>query len=120
MKGTDRGICAVLKFGAQWGGGLLGFAIFLLCSLCFASQIVLAADAGKLIEKDGKYVFVETLDPATKLLLERAVKQGTITQAEYDAVVKESEERAYLLQPSFKAWYDRGFNFSMNDNEFLL
>jgi phosphate-selective porin O/P len=120
MKSTDRGICSVRKFGAQWGGGLLGFAIFLLCSFYFASQMVLAADAGKLVEKDGKYVFVETLDPATKLLLERAVKQGTITQAEYDVVVKQSEERAYLLQPSFKAWYDRGFNFSMNDNEFLL
>ena len=60
------------------------------------------------------------MDPATKLLLERAVKQGTITQEEYDAVVRESQERAYLLQPSFKAWYDRGFNFSMNDNAFLL
>jgi hypothetical protein len=34
--------------------------------------------------------------------------------------LKESEERAYLLQPSFKAWYDRGFNFSMNDNAFFL
>jgi hypothetical protein len=28
--------------------------------------------------------------------------------------------RNYLLQPSFKAWYDRGFNFSMNDNAFFL
>ena len=79
-----------------------------------------AADAGKLVEKDGKYVFVESMDPATKLLLQRAVKQGTITQEEYDHVVKESQERAYLLQPSFKAWYDRGFNFSMNDNDFFL
>ena len=70
----------------------------------------LAAEAGKLVEKDGKYVFVESMDPATKLLLERAVKQGTITQDEYQAVVRESQERAYLLQPSYKAWYDRGFN----------
>jgi len=79
-----------------------------------------AADAGKLVEKDGKYVFVESMDPATKLLLQRAVKQGTITQDEYDKVVSESQERTYLLQPSFKAWYDRGFNFSMNDNDFFL
>lgn len=79
-----------------------------------------AADAGKLVEKDGKYVFVESMDPATKLLLQRAVKQGTITQEEYDNVVRESQERTYLLQPSFKAWYDRGFNFSMNDNDFFL
>jgi len=96
---------------------------------CFAGWIFLlvvcmspawAADAGKLVEKDGKYVFVESMDPATKLLLQRAVKQGTITQEEYDNVVRESQERTYLLQPSFKAWYDRGFNFSMNDNDFFL
>jgi hypothetical protein len=73
-----------------------------------------------LVEKDGKYVFVESMDPATKLLLERAVKQGTITQEEYDNLLKESQERQYLLQPSFKVWYDRGFNFSMNDNDFFL
>jgi hypothetical protein len=60
------------------------------------------------------------MDPATKLLLERAVKQGTITQEEYDAVVRMSQERTYLLQSSFKAWYDRGFNLSMNDNAFFL
>jgi hypothetical protein len=79
-----------------------------------------AAEIGRLVEKDGKYVFVESMDPATKLLLERAVKHGTITQEEYDNVVKASQERAYLLQPSFKAWYDRGFNLSMNDNDFFL
>ncbi|MBX9658390.1 MAG: OprO/OprP family phosphate-selective porin [Nitrospiraceae bacterium] len=79
-----------------------------------------AADTGKLVEKDGRYVFVESMDPATKLLLQRAVKQGTITQEEYDNVARESQERTYLLQPSFKAWYDRGFNFSMNDNDFFL
>jgi hypothetical protein len=84
------------------------------------TSVSLAAESGRLIEKDGKYVFVESMDPATKLLLERAVKQGTITQDEYEAVVRESQERAYLLQPSFKAWYDRGFNFSMNDNAFYL
>jgi phosphate-selective porin O/P len=81
---------------------------------------VLAADTGKLIEKDGKYVFVESQDPAVKLLLERAVKQGVITREEFDRVQKESEARSYLLQPSFKAWYDRGFNFSMNDNAFFM
>ena len=87
--------------------------------LC-VSFIAVAADSGKLIEKNGEFVFVESMDPATRLLLERAVKQGTITQDEYNRVIQESEQRAYLLQPSFKAWYDRGFNFSMNDNAFLL
>ena len=33
-----------------------------------------AADTGKLVEKDGRYVFVESMDPATKLLLQRAVR----------------------------------------------
>lgn len=99
---------------------IIGFALCLACTAWFSPQLVSAADAGKLVEKDGKYVFVESMDPATKLLLERAVKQGTITQEEYDSVVRESQERTYLLQPSFKAWYDRGFNFSMNDNAFLL
>lgn len=79
-----------------------------------------AAESGRLVEKDGKYVFVESLDPATKLLLERAVKQGTITQEEFNRVAQESERRAYLLQPSYKLWYDRGFNISLNDNAFLL
>jgi hypothetical protein len=98
----------------------IGFALCLACAVWFGPQPVFAADSGKLVEKDGKYVFVESMDPATKLLLERALKQGTITQEEYDAVVRASQERTYLTQPSFKAWYDRGFNFSMNDNAFLL
>jgi hypothetical protein len=79
-----------------------------------------AAETGRLIEKDGKYVFVESMDPAMKLLLERSLKNGTITQEEYNRVITDSEARSYLLQPSFKAWYDRGFNFSMNDNAFFL
>lgn len=79
-----------------------------------------ATESGQLVEKDGRYVFVESMDPATRLLLERAVKQGTISQEEYLRTIEESERRTQLLQPSFRAWYDRGFNFSMNDNAFLL
>ena len=79
-----------------------------------------AVDSGKLIEKDGQYVFVESMDPSVRLLLERALQKGLITQEEYDKAVQESETRAYLMQPSYKMWYDRGFNFSMNDNAFLL
>ncbi|MDH4186399.1 MAG: OprO/OprP family phosphate-selective porin [Nitrospira sp.] len=84
------------------------------------SSIASAAESGRLVEKGGAYVFVESMDPATRLLLERAAKQGIITQEEYAQVVKESEARAQLLSPSFKAWYDRGFNLSMNDNDFFL
>ena len=91
-----------------------------ICGLMSWTGVTLAADTGKLVEKDGKYVFVESMDPATKLLLERAAKQGTITQEEYAQVMRESEERTYLLSPSFKGWYDRGFNLSMNDNAFFL
>src|SRR5690349_23943816 len=100
---------------------LFGVVLILMISewLCFSS-IAVAAESGKLVEKNGEYVFVESMDPATRLLLERAVKQGTITQDEYNRVIQESEQRAYLMQPSFRAWYDRGFNFSMNDNAFLL
>jgi uncharacterized membrane protein len=100
---------------------LLGLVLMIMISewLCF-SFIAVAAESGKLVEKNGEYVVVETMDPATRLLLERAVKQGTITQDEYNRVIQESEQRAYLLQPSYKVWYDRGFNFSMNDNAFLL
>ena len=79
-----------------------------------------AADAGKVIEKDGKYVFVESQDPTVKLLMDRALKNGWITQEEYDKTLIESQERSLALQPSFRAWYDRGFNFSMNDNAFFL
>lgn len=106
MNGLSRSLAAVVRVMAAvavvWGSSAW------------------AAESGRLVEKDGKYVFVESLDPATRLLLERAVKQGTITQEEFDRVAQESERRAYLLQPSYKLWYDRGFNISLNDNAFLL
>lgn len=79
-----------------------------------------AVESGRLVEKDGQYVFVESQDPALRLLLERAFEKGLITLEERDRVIKESEARAYLMQPSYKLWYDRGVNFSMNDNAFLL
>lgn len=98
---------------------VLSCALFLTVGLLNPVS-VLAVESGRLVEKDGKYVFVESIDPALKLMLERSVKQGIITQEEYEKVLKESETRSYLLQPSFKAWYDRGFNFSMNDNAYFL
>jgi|GEM_PF-216133 len=119
-----RRICLLASHTAHGAGRQIGrlfcYGVLLLCFGGVQPQSILAAESGRLIEKDGKYVFVESMDPATKLLLDRALKQGTITQAEYDAVMMQSQERSYLMQPSFKAWYDRGFNFSMNDNEFFL
>ncbi|MDR4476169.1 MAG: porin [Nitrospira sp.] len=108
-------------FCHQWCGhrALLGIAAVLAAWL-FSAGASEAADTGKLVEKDGKYVFVESMDPSLKLLLERSVKSGMITQEEYDQVVKDSEERTQLLSPTFRGWYDRGFNLSMNDNAFFL
>ena len=100
------------------GEGL--FAFLVMICMCLYPISVEAVESGRLVEKEGKYVFVESMDPSMRLLLERSLKSGMITQEEYDRAIKESEERAYLTQSSFKAWYDRGFNFSMNDNAFFL
>ena len=108
-------------FRDQWCGHCVFLGIVVLLAACFFSAgATEAADTGKLIEKDGKYVFVESMDPSLKLLLERSVKSGMITQEEYEQVVKDSEERTQLLSPTFRGWYDRGFNLSMNDNAFFL
>ena len=79
-----------------------------------------AAESGKLVEKDGKYVFIESQDPALRLLLERALQKGIISKEEFEQALKESETYRYQTQLPFKVWYDRGFNFSMNDNAFFL
>src|SRR5512147_1436251 len=79
-----------------------------------------AAETGRMVQKNGEWIYVEDVDPATKLLLDRAVKQGTITQEEYEEVRKASQARAQALAPDYKLWYDKGFNFSFNDNAFFL
>ena len=99
----------------QWIAGVLVAS----CMLASAPHAQ-AVESGRVIEKDGKYVFVESMDPTMRLLLDRALKNGWITQEEHDRTVQESETRSYLLQPTFRAWYDRGFNLSMNDNAFFL
>ncbi|MDP1946123.1 MAG: porin [Nitrospirota bacterium] len=99
---------------------LSAIGLLLLCWWLAVGATASAAESGLMVEKDGQFQFVEAIDPATRLLLERSLKQGLITQEEYNNVIRESEQRAYLMQPSFKGWYDRGFNFSMNDNAFLL
>jgi hypothetical protein len=86
------------------------------------SKIPLAfgAETGRLIQKDGEWLFAEDQDPALRLLLERALKQGIITQEEFDEVRQASRARARIIEPNYKLWYDRGFNFSFNDNAFFL
>lgn len=118
MNTQRRSVCP------QSGPVGLGISLFpLMLALMLivgSSTAALAAESGKLLEKDGKYVFVESMDPSMRLLLERSVKTGLITQDEYNKVVQDSEERTQLLAPSFKGWYDRGFNLSFNDNAFFL
>ncbi len=80
----------------------------------------LAVESGALIEKDGRYMFVESQDPSLKLLMDRAFEKGIITKEEYDRALKESEQYRYQAQIPFKLWYDRGFNISTNDNAFAL
>ncbi|MBM4133982.1 MAG: hypothetical protein FJ245_09465 [Nitrospira sp.] len=80
----------------------------------------LAVDSGRLIEKDGQYVFVESQDPSLQLLMDRAFEKGIITKDEYEQALKESEAHRYQTQIPFKLWYDRGFNISTNDNAFFL
>ncbi len=86
----------------------------------FATASAWAADTGRFIQKNGDFVFVEDQDPALRLLLERAVKQGTITQEEYDEVRKSSQARARASAQDFRVWYDKGLNLSVNDNAFFL
>ena len=106
-----------MRFG-QVAGCLLAVAIGV--QGWFVVALVWAADTGRMVQKNGEWVFVEDQDPALRLLLERAVKQGTITQEEYDQVAKASQARARAAAPDFKMWYDKGFNFSFNDNAFFL
>lgn len=98
-----------------------------LCFMCstgeprwFAPPVAWAADTGRFIQKNGEFIFVEDQDPALRLLLERAVKQGTITQEEYDSVQKASQARARAASQDFRVWYDKGLNMSVNDNAFFL
>jgi hypothetical protein len=133
MKLSKLLIIHILRFGGTMGVAtsldsiawpcrlLHGMIVLIgLMSCLLQPHLVHAVESGKLIEKDGQYVFVESIDPATRLLLERAYEKGIISQEERDKAIKDSESRAYLMQPSFKLWYDRGFNLSMNDNAFML
>jgi len=81
---------------------------------------VSAVESGRLVEKDGQYVFVEGQDPSLKLLMDRAYQTGIISKEEYEQAVKESEAHRYATQLPFKLWYDRGFNISVNDNAFYM
>jgi hypothetical protein len=106
----------------KWFGHVAGCLLLVVMGVqgWFGVPLVWAADTGRMVQKNGEWVYVEDLDPALRLLLERALKQGTITQEEYDQVGKASQARARATAPDFKVWYEKGFNFSFNDNAFFL
>ena len=79
-----------------------------------------AVESGKAYRKRWAIRLCRKHGPSDATVAGALVEKGIITQEERDKAIKESETRAYLMQPSFKLWYDRGFNFSMNDNAFLL
>lgn len=118
MNTQSRSVCPRSHLVGSWN--ILFSVLLALIFLVGYSAAAFATESGRLLEKDGKYVFVEGMDPSLRLLLERSVKSGLITQDEYNKVVQDSEERSQLLMPSFKGWYDRGFNLSFNDNAFFL
>jgi len=102
-----------------WFRGMLVLAVSTVLTLS-SSMDVGATETGRLVEKDGKYVFIESQDPSMRLLLERAVDRGFITREEYEQALKASEDYRFQSQLPFKLWYDRGFNFAMNNNAFFL
>ncbi|SPP62971.1 porin [Nitrospira lenta] len=70
--------------------------------------------------KDPPAAAADGIDPVTKFLLDDALAQGRVTKQRYAALMRDYEEQAYLRQPAFKFWYDRGFNLGTTDNAFLL
>jgi len=87
--------------------------------LCGRSDAA-GGEPARSMQQDGPLPAVDEMDPVTKFLLDDAYAQGRITQQRYAALVRDYEEQAYIRQPSYKFWYKRGFNFSTNDNAFLL
>lgn len=86
----------------------------------FGSTRAHAAEAAPTPRKDPPVTQPDDMDPVTKFLMDDALAQGRITQQKYAALMRDYEEQAYLRQPSWKFWYDRGFNLGSNDNAFLL
>jgi len=90
-----------------------------LSSLVFTARAG-AADTAQPLRKQPPVTQPDDMDPVTKFLMDDALTQGRITQQKYAALMRDYEEQAYLRQPSWKFWYDRGFNLGSNDNAFLL
>lgn len=85
-----------------------------------AETTAVAAEPAPLPEMHGPALNADGMDPVTKFLLDDALAQGRITKQRYASLLRDYEERAYERQPSYKLWYDRGFNLGTNDNNYLL
>lgn len=86
----------------------------------FSAAPAHAADGAQSPRKEPPVTQPDDMDPITKFLMDDALAQGRITQQKYAALMRDYEEQAYLRQPGWKFWYDRGFNLGSNDNAFLL
>ncbi len=98
--------------------------VFLMCMsigivVCGWSEAI-AGETARPTAKDLPLTTADGMDPVTKFLLDDALAQGRISKQRYMALTQDFEEQAYLRQPTFKFWYDRGFNLGTNDNAFLL
>ena len=82
------------RFQCLKGPGLWVTMAFIVTAVAGGVSLprAIAAESGRMIEKDGKLVFVESTDPAVKLLLDRALKQGLITKEEYEALAPKFPE----------------------------
>ena len=101
--------------------------IALVCMVCMSIGIIpcgwseaIGGETARPAAKDLPSTAADGMDPVTKFLLDDALAQGRITKQRYMALTRDFEEQAYLRQPAFKFWYDRGFNLGTNDNAFLL
>jgi len=64
-----------------WRKGIIVLLAGLFCHI-FPAFSALAVDAGRLIEKDGQYVFVENMDPAKREEFKKRLESMTPEQRE--------------------------------------
>ncbi|MDN5940402.1 MAG: hypothetical protein L0H94_00850 [Nitrospira sp.] len=97
---------------------------FMVCTSMWAMVLyggtAIGGETARPTARDLPPATADGMDPVTKYLLDEALTQGRITKQRYAGLMRDYEEQAYLRQPAFKMWYDRGFNMGTNDNLFLL
>jgi len=98
--------------------------VFIVCislsTLMIAGGTACGGEPARPTAQDLPAPTADGIDPITRFLLDDALTQGRITKERHAALTRDYEEQAYLRQPAFKVWYDRGLNLGTNDNSFLL